>query len=121
MRRIAVIDDDPNMRDLLRIHLSAIGVVVETYADAATGIRAIIENAPDVLVLDLTLPDLGGLEVLEALRGDTETKHIRVLVLTSRTDEDTHAQARRLGANAFLTKPIRREELVEGVLNLLYT
>ena len=121
MRRIAVIDDDRNMRDLLRIHLSAIGLAVEVYEDASTGIRAILETPPDLLVLDLMLPDLGGLEVLEALKGDPATKAIPVVALTSRTDEDTYAQARRLGANAFLTKPIRREDLIENVLNLLYS
>jgi DNA-binding response OmpR family regulator len=119
MRRIAVIDDDPNMRDLLRIHLSAIGLVVEGFEDAATGIRSILQSPPDLLVLDLLLPDLGGLEVLQALKGDVATKQIPVVVLTSRTDSDTFAQAKQLGADAFLTKPIRREELIDGVLNQL--
>ena len=121
MRRIAVIDDDPNMRDMLRIHLSAIGLAVETFVDASTGIRSILENPPDLLVLDLLLPDLGGLEVLQAVKGDAATKHVRVVVLTSRTDDETFAQAKRLGADAFLTKPIKREELIEGVLNQLYS
>ena len=121
MQRIAFIDDDPNMREMLRIHLSAIGFAVETFADAATGIRAILENPPDLLVLDLLLPDLGGLEVLQALKGDEATKDLRVIVLTSRTDDETLAEAKRLGADAFLTKPVRREELIEGVLNQLYS
>jgi DNA-binding response OmpR family regulator len=121
MPRIAVIDDDPNMRDLLRIHLSRIGLTVEVFEDAASGIRAILSNPPDLLVLDIMLPDLGGLEVLGALKGDASTKHIPVVVLTSRTDDETHAQARLLGANAFLTKPIKREQLIEGVLNILYS
>jgi DNA-binding response OmpR family regulator len=121
MKRIAVIDDDPNMRDMLRIHLSAIGLEVATFEDAATGIRSILENPPDVLVLDLLLPDLGGLEVLQALKGDAATKHVRVVVLTSRKDEETFAQARRLGADGFLTKPVKREELIEGILKQLYS
>jgi DNA-binding response OmpR family regulator len=119
MKRIAVIDDDANMRDLLRIHLSAVGLVVEVYADASTGIRSILHNPPDLLVLDLLLPDLGGLEVLQALKGDPATKGLQVIVLTSRTDIDTFVQAKQLGADAFLTKPIRREELMECILNQL--
>ena len=120
MRRIAVIDDDSYMRDLLRIHLSAIGLAVEVFEDAAAGIRGILNSPPDLLVLDLMLPDLGGLEVLQALKGDEATKHIPVVVLTSKTDDETYTQARRLGAGTFLTKPVRREDLIEGVLNLLY-
>lgn len=119
MRRIAVIDDDPNIRELLRIHLSAIGLIVEAFEDASAGIRSILKTPPDLVVLDLLLPDLGGLEVLEALKGDTATKDIPVVVLTSRKDNDTFAQAKQLGANAFLTKPVRREELIDGVLNQL--
>lgn len=121
MPRIAVIDDDPNIRELLRIHLSRIGLTVEVFADAAAGIRSILENHPDLLVLDLMLPDLGGLEVLQALKGDAATKHIPVVVLTSRKDDDTLVQAKGLGVDLFLTKPIRREELIEGVLNKLYS
>lgn len=120
MQRIAIIDDDPNMRDLLRIHLSAVGLAVETFEDASSGIRALLKAPPNVLILDLMLPDLGGLEVLQAIKGDVSTKHLRVLVLTSRKDDETYAEARKLGADGYLTKPIRREELIEGVLNLLY-
>ena len=120
MQRIAVIDDDPNMRDLLRIHLSAVGFVVEGFEDASSGIRGLLKRPPNVLILDLMLPDLGGLEVLQAIRGDVSTKHLKVLVLTSRKDDETYAKAKELGADGYLTKPIRREELIESVLNLLY-
>ena len=103
------------MRDLLRIHLSRAGLTVQACADASTGIRSLLENPPDLLVLDLMLPDLGGLEVLQALKADPASKHIPVVVLTSKTDDETFAQAKLLGADAFLNKPVRREDLIDGV------
>jgi DNA-binding response OmpR family regulator len=115
MPRISVIDDDAYMRDLLRIHLSRAGMTVQVFEDAATGIRSLLETPPDLLVLDLMLPDLGGLEVLQALKADPASQHIPVIVLTSKTDDDTFTEAKRLGANAFLTKPIRREALIDSI------
>lgn len=121
MPRISVIDDDPNIRELLRIHFSRIGFEVDVFEDAAKGIRSLLENPPDLLVLDLMLPDLGGLEVLQAVKGDPATKHVRVVVLTSRADDNNVAEAKRLGADAYLTKPILREELIESVLKVIYS
>ncbi|MBI4290931.1 MAG: response regulator [Betaproteobacteria bacterium] len=119
MPRIVVIDDDVNMRDLLRIHLSRVGLAVEAFEDASLGIHSILENRPDLVVLDLLLPDLGGLEVLKALKSDLATKDLPVVVLTSRTDEATFTEAKRLGADAFLIKPISRDELTGTVLGQL--
>jgi DNA-binding response OmpR family regulator len=119
MARIAVIDDDANMRDLLRIHLSNIGAKVDVFADASAGIRYILETPPDLLVLDLILPDLCGLEVLRAMKADAATRNIPVVVLTSRTDDQTLEQAKQIGVDAFLTKPLQREDLIESVLNQL--
>ena len=119
MPRIVVIDDDASIRDLLRIHLSGVGLTVEVFEDASAGIRSILENHPDLLMLDLVLPDLSGLEVLQALKDDLATKDMPVVVLTSKTDGDTFLQAKRLGADAILTKPVRREELIACVLTQL--
>lgn len=119
MPRIAVIDDDAFMRDLLRIHLSGVGLTVDTFEDAATGIRAIMENRPDLVVLDIMLPDLGGIELLAALKFDEATKNIPVVMLTSITDDNCFMAAKRLGANAFLNKPVSREDLIGTVLKQL--
>ena len=116
MPRVIIIDHDPNMRELLRMHLSRAGVAAEVARDAAAGIRLIVARPPDVLVLDLMLPDLGGLEILEAARGDPVTKDLPVVVITSRQDEDTYIEAKRLGANVFLNKPFTSEQLVDAVL-----
>ena len=119
MPRVMLIDDDANIRDLLQLHLSRLGMEVEAYEDAASGIRRVMHSCPDLLVLDLLLPDLGGLEVLQALRGEPATKDLPVVLLTSKRDIDTIARARQLGASAFLTKPVRNENLVETVLREL--
>lgn len=119
MPRIAVIDDDRNIRDLLRIHLAGAGLGVDVYEDAAAGIRSILANRPDLVVLDLMLPDLGGLEVLNALKGDASTARMPVVVLTSLKDDSIFTEAKRIGADAFLTKPVSRDELIRTVLGQL--
>ena len=119
MPRVAVIDDDTFMRDLLRIHLSGVGLAVDVFEDAAAGIRAILANRPDLVLLDIMLSDLGGIEVLAALKYDEATRNIPVVVLTSMSDDSGSSAAQRLGADAFLNKPMSREELVGTVQDLL--
>lgn len=116
MLNVAIIEDDPNMREMLRIHLSGIGLALELFEDAAAGIRAILAKKPDLVLLDLVLPDLGGLEVLNALKSDESTRTLPVIVITSMTNDETFAEATRLGVDAFLTKPIQRDVLIKTVL-----
>jgi DNA-binding response OmpR family regulator len=119
MPRILAIEDDPIMRELLRMHLSKCGMTVDLAEDAAVGIRALLLSPPDLIILDPGLPFLGGLEVLKALKGEPATRSIPVLILTSRTDEDCYREATRLGADLFLTKPVKRDQLVDSVMSLL--
>ena len=119
MPSIILIDDDASLRDLMRLHLSRKGMAVTACEDAATGIREMLRARPDLLVLDLTLPDLGGLQVLQAVRGDAATKTLPVVLLTARRDIDTISEARRLGANAFLIKPVRLDKLTTTIMDEL--
>lgn len=115
MAKIVVIEDDPTFLDLLRVHLASAGHEVLTAEDAALGLRAIITEAPDLILLDLTVPYLDGFEMLEALRNDPATKKIPVVVLTGRRDDEAFAQARKLGASQFLTKPVARDVLIRAI------
>ena len=115
MAKIVVIEDDPTFLDLLRVHLASAGHEVLTAEDAALGLRAVITDQPDLILLDLTVPYLDGFEMIRVLRNDPATKKIPVVVLTGRRDDETFAQARKLGASQFLTKPVTRDVLIRTI------
>jgi len=115
LAKIVVIEDDLSFLGMLRVHLASAGHEVLTAEDAAVGLRAVITEAPDLILLDLAVPYLDGFEMLKVLRNDAATKGIPVIVLTGRADDETFAEARRLGASQFLTKPITRDALIRAI------
>ena len=115
MAKIVVIEDDVTFLDLLRVHLASAGHEVLTAEDAALGLRAVITEGPDLILLDLTVPYLDGFEMIKALRNDPATKKIPLVVLTGRSDDETFAQVRKLGASQFLTKPVERDVLIRAI------
>jgi CheY-like chemotaxis protein len=115
MARILIVDDDEGMTDLLRLHLRRDGLEIDTASDATVAIRTILNAVPDLIVLDVDMPYMGGLEVLKALKGDESTRHKPVIMLTARKDDDTFTEAKKLGADAFLTKPVQKERLLQEI------
>jgi DNA-binding response OmpR family regulator len=115
LAKIVVIEDDLTFLDLLRVHLASAGHEVQTAEDAVLGLRAIIDNAPDLILLDLSVPYLDGFEMIAALRSDPATRDIPVIVLTGRGDDETYTEARRLGAAQLLTKPVERDLLIKAI------
>ena len=115
MAKIVVIEDDVTFLDLLRVHLASAGHEVLTAEDAALGLRAIITEAPELILLDLTVPYLDGFEMIKALRNDPATRDIPLIVLTGRSDDEAFARAKELGASHFLTKPVSRDILVRAI------
>jgi CheY-like chemotaxis protein len=112
---ILIVDDDESMTDLLKLHLTREGLEIETAPDAAVALRSIIKSPPDLILLDVEMPYMGGLEVLKALKSDPATSRKPVIVLTSRTDDECFSEAKSLGADAFLTKPVSKEKLLGEV------
>lgn len=112
MSEILVIEDDVFIRNLLELHLHNAGFAVRCAADPVEGIRAVIGSRPDLILLDVNMPYMSGLEVLQALKSDDHSRDIPVIMLTARTDDETWAEATRAGANAYLTKPIDHDELL---------
>ena len=117
---VLIIEDDVAFRDLLGLHLSAAGYKVLVAEDAAVGGRLLLSARPDLLLLDLLLPYLGGLELLEAMRQDPDVARIPVVCVTLMRDETTYLKAMELGVAAFLTKPVRAEELLATVAKVLH-
>ena len=115
LAKIVIIEDDLTFLDLLRVHLAGAGHEVLTAEDAVLGLRAVIDNAPDLILLDLSVPYLDGFEMIEALQSDPTTRNIPVIVITGRGDDETYTQARKLGAAQLLTKPVARDLLMKAI------
>jgi len=115
LARILVIEDDVTFLSLLRVHLASAGHAVVTAEDAAVGLRAIVSNSPDLLILDLNVPFMDSFELLEAVRRDPMTRSIPVIVLTGRDDDASYVRAKKIGADGYFTKPVQREKLIKAI------
>jgi len=106
---VLVIDDEPPIRRLLRTTLAAQDYRVIEAADGREGLSLLRHERPDVLVLDLGLPDIDGLELIRQIRAESP---VPIVVLSSRDDEKGKVEALDLGADDYVTKPFGMEELV---------
>ncbi|MFR9731327.1 response regulator [Saccharopolyspora sp. MS10] len=109
MTKVLVVDDEPQLLRALRINLTAHGYEVAVAADGGTALRLVAEARPDVVVLDLGLPDLDGVEVVEGVRGWTK---IPIIVLSARTESTDKVRALDAGADDYVTKPFGMDELL---------
>ncbi|MFJ1457053.1 response regulator [Nocardia wallacei] len=107
--KVLVVDDEPQILRALRINLSVRGYEVITAASGAAALRAAAEKHPDVVVLDLGLPDMDGIDVLAGLRGWSRSP---VIVLSARTDSADKVEALDAGADDYVTKPFGMDELL---------
>lgn len=119
MATILVIEDDPSFRELLELYLQSAGHTVRVAADPEEGLRRFLKDPPGLILLDLDLPYLSGFEVLWALRSDEALQKIPIMVVTSRTDDETRERCRKMGVDAFASKPLKREELLDAVGKVL--
>jgi len=110
--RVLVVDDDASMRRTLAINLRARGYEVETVGDGRSALQSLVEEEPDVVLLDLGLPDVDGIGVLRRLR---EYSRVPVLVVSARSESDDKVEALDLGADDFVTKPFDVNELLARV------
>ncbi len=116
MARILVIEDDQRIRELVCKHLADEGHAVKSEATGLDGLQAVTAEAPELLVLDLGLPDLDGLDLIKMIRSVAE---IPVLVLTAREDEQTVLNAFDGGADDYVVKPVSGPQLSARIAALL--
>lgn len=116
---IFVFDDNEAIRSLIRIHLQQAGYAVRAFEDAVEGGKAMLESPPDLLISDVNMPYMDGLAFLGVMRTDPRVARVPTILLTSRTDEETEMAAANAGAARFLTKPLRRDDLLQAVQQVL--
>jgi two-component system OmpR family response regulator len=119
VNRIYVVDDEPDMVELLATVLKGEGYDVETYTDGREALARVLEKPPELLLLDLMMPDLDGFELLKLLRLDSRGKDVVVLVVSARTGHRAQLETLQLGANAYIYKPFSPRELAVQVRQLL--
>ncbi|MCC3298320.1 response regulator [Arthrobacter sp. zg-Y916] len=110
--RILLADDDVQILRALKITLAAYGYEVVAAQDGATAVRRAVDSHPDLLVLDLGMPGLSGMEVIEAVRGWSS---MPILVISGRSDSAEKVRALDLGADDYVTKPFSAEELLARI------
>ena len=110
--RVLVVDDEPDIVALVAYHLAKSGYTVSTATNGPEGLAVARRDKPAIIILDLMLPGLSGLEVMEELRADGATSGIAVLMLTARREESDRIKGLTVGADDYLTKPFSPQELV---------
>jgi adenylate cyclase len=117
--RILIVDDNDNNRAILAARLGAQGYVTEEAADGAEALEAVHREAPDLILLDVMMPKINGLEVCRRLRSDPSLGFIPVILVTARADSEDVVAGLEAGADEYLAKPIDQTALVARVRSML--
>ena len=117
--RVAVIEDNQINIDLIRYQLKVEGFEVFIEKTGEKGLKMIKNQEPDLILLDVGLPDIDGFELCKNLRSDKITKDYPIIMLTARTEDSDRIEALKLGADDYITKPYNAEELILRIRNLL--
>lgn len=117
--RILVVEDEPDVSALVAYQLAHAGFQVRTASTGREALRALDSDPPDLVILDLMLPEVGGTEILRTMRGRRETSDTPVIVLTARSAEEERLAGFELGADDYISKPFSPKELVLRVKAVL--
>lgn len=112
---VFVVEDDENIREIIRCALESCGLAVRGFEDAVEMFGAIVKDTPDLILLDLMLPKMDGLDALKRLKADVRYSHIPVLILTAKSSEIDKVTGLDLGADDYITKPFGVLELMARV------
>ena len=117
--RILLVDDEPDLVELVRVNLDQAGYRVESAEGGREALAAIRRNPPDLIILDLMLPDVSGTEICRQVRADQRLSEIPIIMLTARGEEDDRVVGLELGADDYVTKPFSPRELTLRVRAVL--
>jgi DNA-binding response OmpR family regulator len=112
---ILVVDDDPDQVDLLTRFLSQQGMVTLPAYSGQQCLEIVRQNPVDIIILDLVMPGMGGLEVCAVLNKESSTRSIPIFILTARDDPETRLEAMRSGASEFMVKPAQGRDLLARI------
>lgn len=119
MARVYIVEDSADIAELIRHYLGRAGHDTTVFGSGRDALIAARRSAPDLIVLDVMLPGLDGMQVCQALRGEASTSRVPILMLTARGEEADRVRGLELGADDYVTKPFSPKELVARVGALL--
>ena len=117
-KRVMLVEDEPNITEAIRFILSRDGWTVATHSDGTTAVAKILDNGPDVVVLDVMLPGRSGFDILRDLRAAPGGDDLPVLMLTAKGQERDRELAESYGVSTFMTKPFSNAEVLSAVNTL---
>ncbi|MEM6454506.1 MAG: response regulator [Acidobacteriota bacterium] len=118
-RKIVVVEDEADIREMVQYNLQREGFAVITADNGEDGVRTVVKEAPDLVLLDLLLPGLDGIEVCRKLKQDPVTRRIPVIMVTAKTEESDVVLGLGVGADDYVVKPFSPKELVARVRAVL--
>lgn len=116
--RVLLAEDEPHIIESLTFLLERAGHDVSAETDGETALKAVLEDPPDVMILDVMLGGIDGFEVLRQLRADQRAASLPVIMLTAKGQREDREQALKAGANIFITKPFSNAEVIDAVEQL---
>lgn len=119
-KRILLAEDEPNIVESLRFLLERSGFIVDVEVNGRAALESARNSLPDVMILDVMLPEINGLEVLRQIRSDRTSATLPVLMLTAKGQREDRERAIEAGADLFLTKPFANAELISAVETLAH-
>jgi len=118
-KKILIVDDDESVHNYLKKIISGIFIDIEFAVDGFEAGKTLIRYQPDLIILDLFMPNMNGFEVCKNIKTDPETKKIKILIMTGYGSTENQDKAMSLGADAFLEKPSSKSVILECVEKLL--
>jgi CheY-like chemotaxis protein len=116
---ILLVEDDDDSRHVMRLDLEQLGYVVIEAEDGAAAVELAIQEQPNIILMDLTLPVMDGLEATEKIRSNKKLREVPIIAVTAHQERDWREEAKASGLNAYVTKPIDGDflsELIKGLL-----
>ena len=119
MARILIVDDSPSQLAGLKRIVEKLGHQVVTAEDGSAGVEAAKREVPDLILMDVVMPNLNGFQATRTISKDSKTSHIPIVLVTTKDQETDRVWGMRQGAKAYVTKPVNEGELVETINKLL--
>ena len=119
MAKILLVEDDKNLREIYGVRLQAEGYTLVSAGDGEEALATAIKERPDLIVSDVMMPEMDGIELCRTIKTDRRVSHIPVVLLTARAEDEQQLQGYQTGADAYVTKPFRLDILLVRISNLI--
>lgn len=118
-KKILIVEDEESLLKLESILLTTKGYLVQGATTGLAALEAVADEPPDLILLDIMLPEMDGFDVCERIKTDPQTKHIPVILLTARKTHEDVARGEAVGADQYITKPFKSTMVMEAIEKLI--